>query len=353
MRILKFTLVFLFIGIVLKCVHAQNDIPITIEKISDRVIVLRLKHNPSGTNITAVKSKKGIIVFDTEMSYQIAAYIRKTIEKRFKDKNVIYVVNTHHHWDHTNGNQTFKDAVIIGHDNCTKGIQNFAAGKEEFAEKYKKNWIDFLKKQLESSELEATERIQTQERIRYALMVYNELKEGFVPTPPNITFSDRLILSLEDITLHMMYLGMCHSDSDILIHIPEEKLLIVGDAFNGRSIKSIVENADIPRWLNILDDLLQDESSIVYAVSGHGDIMNRQDLLNHRQYIQDLWEGIKSAISEGLSLEAIKVRFALESHFPYLKHLRHTWDDGTDFHLLNIETVWKMLNEERDSYPGI
>lgn len=347
MRVLKCGLLFILIGFFMNCVQVENDIPLTIEKISDRAILLRLSHNPSGTNVTAVKSSKGIVVFDTEMSYQIAAQIRKAIEKNFRDQNISYVVNTHHHWDHTNGNQTFRDTVIIGHENCIRGIQNFAAGKDEFAKAYKEGWIDYLKNKLESSELEPGEAEQTQERIRYATMVYEELKEGFVPTPPNITFSDRLLLNLGDLTLHMMYLGMCHSDSDILIHIPEEKLLIVGDAFNGRSVKYIDENADIPRWLDILNELLKDENSVVHAVSGHGDRMNRLDLLNHRRYIRGLWERMQEAITEGLSLEAVKDRFSLENHFPYVKHLRHMWDDGTDFHLLNVETVWKMRHRNR------
>ncbi len=346
MRVLKLGLFFILFGFFMNCVQIENDIPVTIEKISDRVILLRLSHNPSGTNVTAVKSSKGIVVFDTEMSYQIAAQIRKAIEKYFRDPNITFVVNTHHHWDHTNGNQTFRDAVIIGHENCTRGIQNFAAGKDEFAKAYKEGWIDYLKNKLESSELEPGEAEQTRERIRYATMVYDELNEGFVPTPPYITFSDRLMLDLGDLTLHLMHLGMCHSDSDILIHIPEEKLVIVGDAFNGRSVKYIDENADIPRWLDVLNGLLKDENPIVHAVSGHGDMMTRQDLLNHRQYIRGLWEGMQEAITEGLSLEAMKDRFSLEDHFPYVKHLRHTWDDGMDFHLLNVETVWKMRHRE-------
>jgi glyoxylase-like metal-dependent hydrolase (beta-lactamase superfamily II) len=347
MKILKLGLVFIFIGLFIKSVQTESNIPVTIEKISDRVIVLRLKHNPSGTNVTAVKSSKGIVVCDTEMSYQIAAQIRKAMEKNFGDQNIIYVVNTHHHWDHTNGNQTFRDATIIGHENCTKGIQNFVSGKDEFAKMYKEGWIDYLKNKLESSELEPGEAEQTRERIRYATMVYDELKEGFVPTSPNITFSDRLMLDIGDLTLNLMHLGMCHSDCDILIHIPEEKLLIVGDAFNDRSVKYIDENADIPRWLDVLNGLLKDENTIVHAVSGHGDMMTRQDLLNHRRYIQDLWNGMKKAIAEGLSLEALKDRFSLENHFPYVKHLRHTWDDGTDFHISNIETIWNILHRDR------
>jgi len=347
MKGLKLGLFFVLIVFFMNCVQVENDIPLTVEKISDRVILLRLSHNPSGTNVTAVKSSKGIVVFDTEMSVQIAAQIRKAIEKYFRDQNISYVVNTHHHWDHTNGNQTFRDAVIIGHENCTRGIQNFTAGKDEFAKAYKEGWIDYLKNKLESSELEPGEAEQTRERIRYATMVYDELKEGFVSTPPNITFSDRLRLDFGDITLHLMHLGMCHSDSDILIHIPEEKLLIVGDAFNGRSVKYIDENADIPRWLDVLNGLLKDENSIVHGISGHGDMMTRQDLLNHRRYIRDLWEGMQEAITEGLSLEEVKDRFSLENYFPYVQHLRHTWDDGTDFHLLNVETVWKMLHREQ------
>ena len=73
-------------------IHAQEnkDIPIRINRISDRIIALKVADNPGGTNIIALNSKKGIVVVDTKMSYEIAMKARKTIEDEFKRKNFVY-----------------------------------------------------------------------------------------------------------------------------------------------------------------------------------------------------------------------------------------------------------------------
>ena len=327
-------------------VRADDSIFFDVKRLSDRTLVLRLRHNPRCTNIVAVKTTKGIVVVDTEMSYHISAQARKMIENEFEDHNIAYVVNTHHHWDHTTGNQTFRDVGIIGHRNCVKPIMDFTSRIDTFRKRYKDGWIDYLKEKLKEQAPGSAEEKQYQERIRYGMLVYDELSEGFIATPPTITFEDRMTLYMGDCTVHFMDLGMCHSNSDILTHIPEEQLLIVGDAFNGRSVKYIDENATVPRWLDILDELLVDEKPIALIVSGHGDLLSREDLINHRRYIRELWFGVQRAITEGLSLEAIKAQFTLENRFPYVKHLRHTWDNGTDFHVLSIENVWKLQHEQ-------
>lgn len=209
---------------------AKEDIFFSVQKLSDRAIILELK-DAGGTNIVALKSQKGLVVIDTEKSSQIAAKLRKKIKDEFGRSDFSYVINTHHHWDHTNGNHAFRDVRIIGHELCVKGMKDFYTGRKDFAERYNEGWLSYLEKQLETLDPDSEESHITRERLRYGRGVYKELREGFVSVTPAITFSDRLTLDLGDMTIELIYFGLCHSESDILIHIPDENLLIIGDTF--------------------------------------------------------------------------------------------------------------------------
>lgn len=69
--------------------------------------------------------------------------------------------------------------------------------------------------------------------------------------------------------------------------------------------------------------------------------MTGEELKTQRDYIKCLWDGIKNLKKEGCTLDDAKEVFSFEKQFSHLKHISHTWDDGTDYHILNIENVWK------------
>jgi len=342
MRIAK-TLCFILVLVVTVFFHqscAKEDILFSVRKISDRAMVLDLK-DAGGTNIVALKSQKGLVVIDTEKSSRIGARLRETISNEFGRPDFIYVINTHHHWDHSNGNYAFRDTRIIGHELCGTGMKEFYAGRKEFADKYNEGWLSYLEKQLTASSPDSEESHVTRERLRYGRGVYQELNEGFTSVPPSITFSDRLTLDLGDMSIELFYLGLCHTESDVLIHVPDEKLLVIGDTFQKNEIAWIDENAAVERWLDIFNPLLDDTKQIASAVPGHGEIMTAEELRTQRDYIQCLWDGIRNLKKEGRTLDEAKEIYSFEKRFSHLKNISHTWSDGTDYHILNIENVWK------------
>lgn len=318
----------------------KKDILFSVQKISDRAIILELK-DAGGTNIVALKSQKGLVVIDTEKSSQIAAKLREKIIGEFGRSDFVYVINTHHHWDHTNGNYAFRDVKIIGHELCVKGMKDFYTGRKDFAERYKEGWLSYLEKQLETLDADSEESHITRERLRYGRGVYKELNEGFVSITPSITFSDRLTLDLGDMAIELIYFGLCHSKSDILINVPDENLLIIGDIFLKNELVWIDENAAVDRWLQIFNQLLENTKQFDYVIPGHGEIMTGEELKSQRDYIKCLWDGIKNLKKEGRTLDDAKEVFSFEKQFSHLKHISHTWSDGTDYHILNIENVWK------------
>jgi cyclase len=106
-------------------------------------------------------------------------------------------VNTHHHPDHTYGNGFLPaGTVVVGHEKCREEV--LRAG------------------------LEATKVITEPD--------YGDLKLR----PPELTFNDRLTLHLLEFPIELRHVGRAHTSNDVLVWLPEQKVLFSGDlAFAG------------------------------------------------------------------------------------------------------------------------
>ena len=117
------------------------------------------------------------------------------------------------------------------------------------------------------------------QKIRYQHAYEDLLKDRNV-TLPTKTFKDTMNISTGDITLNLIYFGKAHSGSDIIIHIPEERILMVGDLFSQGGRPSIGEanKEDIERWIIVkhwIDDRMDEIDKVI---GGHGQIMGSKDL---------------------------------------------------------------------------
>nr|MBA3683960.1 MBL fold metallo-hydrolase [Planctomycetota bacterium] len=75
-----------------------------LERVSDRVYIWR-----NIVNSGVVVGERGIAVIDTQVNQALARRLHQHVVKTFA-KPVLYAINTHYHWDHTNGNAVFKEA---------------------------------------------------------------------------------------------------------------------------------------------------------------------------------------------------------------------------------------------------
>jgi hypothetical protein len=99
-----------------------------------------------------------------------------------------------------------------------------------------------------------------------------DIAQGLHVQFPDITFNDRMNLDMGDLTLKLYYFKNYHSDNDILIHIPEEGILLHGDTLSRSSLpgtNSFLSSVDIPGWIKVLDQILMDGAGVKHAVRGH------------------------------------------------------------------------------------
>lgn len=257
---------------------------IKVKKLTDKVITVSLGYDA----VTAINTKNGIVVIDAGISNSLTSKYRNIIEKEFKRNDFAYLIDTHSHYDHTGGNQVFADAVIIGHENCIiemteywkdkekikSGLQKIISNYDNQLKNFDSTWQDSLEIKLQ--------------KIRYQ-HAYNDLLNDRIVTLPQKTFKDTMNLCLGDITLNSIYFGKAHSESDIIIHCSEEKLLMVGDLFSSGGIPSIekVDKKDIKRWMKVIKWIEKRMDKIDIVINGHGQIMNKNDL---KEFIKILRE---------------------------------------------------------------
>jgi glyoxylase-like metal-dependent hydrolase (beta-lactamase superfamily II) len=236
-----------------------------------------------------------VVVIDTGRSPGLMRGMAAAIEREFGRRDVRYVINTHGHADHCSGNQVFPQAAIVAHEACPEFMKH--------------NRADALRTRLslgrrlaraepggDSPGLTAAEAAENRAR----RTVLADLQDGYVLTPPTRTFGDRLTLALGDLDLELYFAGAAHTNNDILVYVPQEKLLLAGDLFcaAGTLCFTVDPLVDARRLAAELARLLYSAAGVEAIVPGHGRPFGRADLVRlHDSLLQKCaeMEGRRSA----------------------------------------------------------
>jgi len=282
----------------------QTDTPISIKtnRLSDRVAVFEALN----VNVTVVASKDGLLIIDTQRCPGIMSQVLKAVRKEFERNVVLYVINTHGHWDHASGNQLFPDSIIIGHSNCPEYMRQNPANTIVNIWSTR-NHLKELKEELDTLEENSEQNAALRAEITGRQIVLNDFESQYVPTPPGITFRDSLTLNLSDMTVKLFYAGNAHTDNDIIIYIPEEKMAITGDLFTTRTYYGFRVNqmTDVGRLISVIDRILRDESGIERIITSHTDLLSGENLSFIRSAVQEEYSQIKDKNSAAKLLEEL------------------------------------------------
>ena len=159
-----------------------------------------------------------------------------------------------------------------------------------------------------------------QGEIKFWELHCQDLQEGYAVVKPSLTFADKHTIDLGDLQLELVYFGKGHSTSDILVYVPQERLLVSGAVVYQRAhipeISEETQMEDIHRFLAVLDRFLADDVKIDHVVPGHSPVLVKKDLAPVRDYYQRMLTGVGAAQKEGLTLEQTTARLAVKTNFP-------------------------------------
>ncbi|MFC2156570.1 MBL fold metallo-hydrolase [Acidobacteriota bacterium] len=309
----------LIIGIFGSCSTGPQDLPFRISKISDRVIIFSPGEHADPAPTTVITTDKGLILIDTGLTPTLAEMTKRRIRKELGRADFHMIINTHAHFDHSDGNQVYPDTQIYGHENAPAAIQRFYDGRESFSQQ-RRGRIARMEGQLVGMDPESNEALALKQSIQMDEIFLEDLQAIFFPTPPTNTFDDRMEIRIDDINILLLAFGRAHTDSDILVHIPALDVLFVGDLFHEEwlSVTAGPPPLDVPRWLEVLDTVLQDQDDIRTIIGGHGAIHKPEWLAAQTRYTRDLWTVVLEGQEAGQTLSEVFEQYPLQPQFNYL-----------------------------------
>ncbi len=297
----------------------QMEPPYRLTHPADRISCLSPGLETSPITICVIETNKGLIVVDTGLSPSMAVRTRARISSEIGRDDIHWVINTHSHFDHTGGNQVFSDATIIGHENVPAAMQAFYDGREAWIER---RYQFLARHEAGSSDAppDSQQAKSLEERLFFNHELIEDLRDGYLPTTPAITFSDRLTLKAGDLELVLIWMGRAHTDSDILIHIPTLGVLFTGDLFHDKTLGTAYYTSplDIDRWLSALDSVLED-GDIDVVIGGHGLIFTPEWIAAQRRYLGEVWQAVREAKASGTSFAKLTEGLPFDDRFAYIQ----------------------------------
>jgi glyoxylase-like metal-dependent hydrolase (beta-lactamase superfamily II) len=318
-----------------------------VSRLGDNVLVI--SGGPINNSTFVLETSEGLVVIDTNYSQSLASEIRAIIEREFGRSDIAYVINTSHSGNHFGGNQVFEDAVIVAHDNAPAGMRRYADNLDRVVENLGKRAAQ-MDERYRSADPDSNEAADFRRRADGFRRVAKDLRNGWKPTFPTMTFSDRMTLSLGDLTLELHSLPGLHLDSDVIIQIPEEGLLLTGDIFSEEWLPVILPDVepDVLAWIETVDFLLDGHCEVTHIFPGHShDGISREMLVHQRDYLGALWSGVEQGLAQGASVADLQTQLDLETRFPELSGVRYP-ENYPDLHRRNVELIWSHLSGRLD-----
>ena len=239
--------------------------PITIERISDHLHVLF----GNGGNILVSIGENGVLLVDDQMPEAKNVILRAI--RKLGGRSVDYVINTHWHFDHAEGNNVFgpNGAQIIAQENSRYMMLN-------------------------------------PQPINLSFIVYPQQPYP-LEAVPEITYKNSMNLHLNGDRIELYHFGHAHTTGDSAVYLRDSNVLHMGDVFNmtGPPFIDADNGGSIDGIIHFCEEVLKVVNDETIVVPGHGPISTTQDLQTYIDMLIVVRDRIRSQIDEGKNLEEI------------------------------------------------
>lgn len=231
-----------------------------------------------GGTIGLLVNTGGLAVIDTQFP-ATAQICLDGLKARGGGRAIDYVINTHHHGDHTGGNGVFRGAAkkIVAHERVPELLKAAAARQPNTP----------------------------------------------VTTFPDTTFPGTFKAELGDETIAAKYYGPGHTSGDIVVLFEKANVVHMGDlTFNRRHpFIDRPAGASIARWITLLEEVSKahaDDTVFIFGHAGEGWKVTgtKADLLVQRDYFTALVDFVRGEIKAGKAREEVVRTSAVLKGFP-------------------------------------
>ena len=274
---------------------------LTVDKLRDNMYVLR----GGGGNTAVFIMTNGVALVDTKITGWGQPIIERV--KELTDKPITTIINTHTHYDHTEGNVEFPPTVeVVTHENTAKlmpemrdvyGIQN--SGRNVFRDNKGRNL-------------------------------------------PKRTFRDRLTLGSGNDRIELHYFGRAHTSGDAFVAFPAIRVLHTGDAFPNKGMP-IMDMNNGGSGLEYADTIAKASglADIDTVITGHNaTTLTIADVKMYSEFIREFVDAVRGAKKSGRTIDEFVKTWKVPERFTTAGYAQPAEARIRP----NAEVIWKELN---------
>ena len=220
---------------------AQESETLSITPVKDGLFYI----NGVGGNVGVRVTADGVILVDDKFPRNFEEI--QELVAQVSDQPVKYVLNTHHHGDHSGGNIEYINiSEIIAHQNAR---DNMVRGNQD--------------------------------------------------APPRLVFTDQTAIYLGGIEVRAFYMGRGHTNGDAVIYFPDLQTVHGGDLLH--TIAPFIDYANggsSKGWVSTMNNILSLDFDT--AIPGHGAVMSRSDVIAFRNQMEAVRQRMADLIRSGM-----------------------------------------------------
>lgn len=268
-----------------------------------------------GNSVFIVNDDDVVVVDAPESSKEAIAALR-----RITDKPVRFLVNTHWHDDHITGDEAWRKAYpgleIIAHDSFREYLPTRGAENRKQMIDGAPGGVAMLRDLLAKGKSLSGGAITDEERASYESDI--RLVEHYlavVPSTtylvPTITVTDGLTLRRENRLIEIRHLGRGHTAGDLVVWLPEERIVASGDLVIHPIPLVGGEQSFIADWAKTLEALKALHPRII--VPGHGAVLRDDAYVTQMEELfASVAKQVNAAVAQGKTLDETKALVDLD-----------------------------------------
>jgi len=226
----------------------------------------------AGGNIAALTGPDGVLLVDDEFGV-LAEKIRAALKALPAEQPVRFVLNTHYHFDHTDGNLAFAQggATVIAHENLRTRLARGGT-------------------------------------IGNGGSISREVKPVDPGALPTITYERELVVHLDGEDVRVHHYASAHTDGDSVVFFPAARAVHMGDIFVRYGFPFIDTNGggNVRGMLEACEDVIRTVPADTKVIPGHGAVASIADLREYAKMLRDTSALVSKALAAGKTLEQMK-----------------------------------------------